>query len=67
MTPLEKDKNYTFVYAVGSKGLETKHDYAGFYQMNLYANNTVTLADNAKKIYASAAAVVSMSAISYLI
>ena len=64
---LAKDKNYTFVYAIGTKGVKVQHDYAGQYKLNIYANDTITLAENAKKMYATAAAVVSMTAISYLI
>ena len=67
VTLLEKDKNYTFVYAVNSKASSGKHDITGQYALTIFANDTVSIKEDAKKMYASAAAVVSMAAISYLI
>ena len=67
-TDLVADNNYTFVYALNTQGNLTKqHDYAGQWQLNITKENAVTVGENAKKMYASAAAVVSMAAISYLI
>ena len=64
---LEKDKNYLFVYATNSKGGVEKHDYNGQYWMNITKDGVVTVGEDAKKMFASAAAAVSMAAMSYLI
>ena len=64
---LEKNQTYKFVYALGTKKFPAQHDYAGQYVMKIDVDGAVTLTENAKKMYASAAALVGAATISYLI
>ena len=67
ITLLEKNKTYKFIYALNTAKNSGQHDVAGSYIMNIDTAGTVTFAENANKMYASAAAIVSMAAMSYLI